>query len=144
MHPDGYRAQQDEKGRYLRGQMSARVRNGLIGVRSPRAIKWYRSRSVRMAVAPSSRQFKTTCPGNSCTKVWITFQPPVGQHLDRVPWHPPLEGNRMISVSKRPHGYRSQQAENGRYLTGHWPMSARVWQGLMQSARVCPSPIAIR
>jgi len=36
--------------RYLRGPMSPRVGKGLIGVRSPRGIEWYGSRSVRMAI----------------------------------------------------------------------------------------------
>jgi len=92
----GYRGQQDEKGRYLSGQMSARVGKGLIGVRSPRGIEWYRSLSVRMPIAPSSWQFESTCPGNSSTKVWITFQPAVGHRQDRVRWNPPVEGNRMV------------------------------------------------
>jgi len=48
--PHGYRGQQDEEGRYLSGQMSARVRNGLIGARSPRGIEGYRFRSVRMPI----------------------------------------------------------------------------------------------
>jgi len=109
--------------------MSASVGNGLIGVSSPRGIEWYRSLSVRIPVAPSSRQFESTCPGNSCTKVWITFQPPVGQGQDRVRWNPPVEGNRMLEVLKRPHGYRGQQDEKGRYLRGQ--MSARVGKGLI-------------
>jgi len=83
--PHCYRGQQDEKGRYLRGQMSARVRKGLIAVCSPRRIEWYRSLTVRMPIAPSSRQFESTCPGNSSAKVWITCQPAVGQRRDRVP-----------------------------------------------------------
>jgi len=33
--------------------MSARVGKGLIGVRSPREIKWYRSRSVCRAIEVS-------------------------------------------------------------------------------------------
>jgi len=37
--------------------MSARVGKGLIRVRSPRGIEWYRPRSVRMPVASSSQQF---------------------------------------------------------------------------------------
>ena len=41
-----------------------------------------------MPVAPSRQQFESTCPGNSSTKVWITFQPAVGQHRDRVRWNP--------------------------------------------------------
>jgi len=98
--------------------MSARVGKGLIGVRSPRGIKWYRSLSVHMRVAPSSRQFESTCPGNSSTKVWITFQPAVGQHRDSVRWNPPVKGNQMVLVSKRPHGYRGQHDEKGRYLRG--------------------------
>ena len=64
--------------------MSTRVGKGLIGVRSPRGIEWYRSRSVRIPVAPRSRHFESTCPGNSSTKVWRTFQPSVGQRRDRV------------------------------------------------------------
>jgi len=40
--PHGYRDQQDEKGTYLRRQLSARVGKCLIGVRSPRGIEWYR------------------------------------------------------------------------------------------------------
>jgi len=67
--PHSYRDQQGEKGRYLRGQMSARVGKGLIGVRSPRGIEWYRSRTVRMPIAPSSQQFESTCPRNSSIKV---------------------------------------------------------------------------
>jgi len=63
MRPHGYRGQQDEKGRYLSGQMSTRVGKGLIGVRSPRGIEWYRSPSGRMPIGPSSRQYETTCPG---------------------------------------------------------------------------------
>ena len=51
--PHGYRSQQDERDRYLGGQMSARVGKGLIGVRSPRGIEWYRFRSVHMAIAVS-------------------------------------------------------------------------------------------
>jgi len=111
--------------------MSARVGKGLIGVRSPRGIEWYRSLSVRMPLAPSSQQFESTCQRNSSTKGWITFQPAVGQRRDRVRWNPPGEGNRMLYVSRRPHGYRGQQEEKGRYLTGHWPMSARLWQDLI-------------
>jgi len=93
--------------------MSARVGKGLIGVRSPRGIEWYRSLSVHMPIAPSSRQFESTCPGNSSTKVSITFQPAVGQRRDRVHWNPPVEGNRMVQVSKHPPGYRGQQDEKG-------------------------------
>jgi len=62
--PHGYRGQQDEKGRYLSGQMSGRVVKGPIAVRSPRGIEWYRFRSVRMPVGPSSQLFESTCPGN--------------------------------------------------------------------------------
>jgi len=51
--PHGYSGQQDEKGRYLRGQMSARVRKGLIGVRLARGIEWYRSCSICMAIEVS-------------------------------------------------------------------------------------------
>jgi len=109
--------------------MSARVGKGLIGVRSPRGIESYTSRSVPMPVAPSSQQFESTCPGNSSTKVWITFQPPVGQCRDRVRWNPPVAGNWMVQVSKRPHSYRGQQDEKGRYLRGQ--MSARVGKGLI-------------
>jgi len=76
--------------------MSGRIVKGLIGVRSPRGIEWYRSRSVRMPVALSSQQFENTCPGNSGTNGWITLQPVVGQHRDRVRWNPPVEGNRMV------------------------------------------------
>jgi len=80
----GYRGQQNEKGRYLSGQMSARVGKGLTGVRSPRGIEWYRSLSVRMPIAPGSRQFESICLGNSRTKVWITFHPGVGQRRDTL------------------------------------------------------------
>jgi len=62
--PHGYRGQQDEKGRYLRRQMSARVRKGIIGIPSPREIEWYRFRSVRLPVALSSQQFESTSLGN--------------------------------------------------------------------------------
>jgi len=109
--------------------MSARVGKGLVGVHWPRGIEWYRPRSVRMPVAPSSQQFESTSPGNSNTKVCIAIQPVVGQHRDRVRWNPPAEGNRMVYVSKRPHGYRGQQNEKGRYLRGQ--MSARVRKGLI-------------
>jgi len=67
--PHSYRGQESEKGRYLSEQMSARVEKGLIRERSPKGIEWYSSRSVRMRVAPGSRQFDSTCPGNTCTKV---------------------------------------------------------------------------
>jgi len=49
-----------------------------------------------MPVAPSSRQFESTSPGNSSIKVWITLQPAVGHSRDRVRWSPPVEGNRMV------------------------------------------------
>jgi len=61
--PHGYRGQQGEKGRYLSGQMSARVGKGLIGVRSPRGIEWYRLRSVRMAIEVSSKNNADTSAG---------------------------------------------------------------------------------
>jgi len=35
----------------------------------------------------------------------------------------------MVYVSKRPHDYRGQPEDKGRYLTGHSLMSPRVWQG---------------
>ena len=92
----GDRCQQGEKGAYLSGQMSGRVREGLIGVRSPWGIERYRSRSVRMPVALSSQQFEDTYLGNTSTKEWITLQPVVGQRRDRVRWNPPVEGNRMV------------------------------------------------
>ena len=76
--------------------MSAGVGKGLIGVRSPRGIEWHRPRSVRMPVARSSQQFESICPGNSSTKVWITFQQAVGQRRDRLRWNPLAEGNRMV------------------------------------------------
>jgi len=41
--PDGNRDQEDEKGRYRKGQMYARVRNGLIGVHPLKGIEWHRS-----------------------------------------------------------------------------------------------------
>ena len=94
--PHSDRGQQGEKGRYLSGQMSARVGKGLIGVRSARGIEWYRSRGVRMPVALSSQQFESTCPGNSSTKVCILIQPVVGQHRDSVRWNLPVEASRMV------------------------------------------------
>jgi len=109
--------------------MSGRVGEGLIGVLSPRGIEWYRPRSVRMPVALSSQQFEDTYQGNSSTKEWITLQPVVGQRWDRVRWNPQLEGNRMVYVSKSPHGYRGQQGEKGEYLSGQ--MSARVGKDLI-------------
>jgi len=109
--------------------MSARVGNRLIAVGSPRGIEWYRSLSVCMPVAPSSRQFESTCPGNSSTKVSITFQPLVGQRRDRVRWNPLLEGNQVVLVLKCPHGYRGQQDEKGRYLRGQ--MSTTLGKGLI-------------
>ena len=87
------RGQQGEEGRYLSGQMSAGVGKGLIGVRSPRGIEWYRPRSVQMPVSPSSQQFEGTWPGNSSTRVSIAIQIVVGQHRDRVCWNPPMGGN---------------------------------------------------
>jgi len=94
--PHGYTGQQDVKGRYLRGQMSGRVGKSLIGVRSARGIEWYRSRSVRIAVALSPQQFESTCLENSSTNVGITLQPAVGQHRERVRCNPPIEGNGMV------------------------------------------------
>jgi len=94
--PYGYTGQEGEKGRYLSRKMSARVRKGLIGIRSPRGIDWYRSRSVRMPVALSNQQFEGTCPGNSSTKVCIAIQPVVGQHRDRVRWIPQVMENPMV------------------------------------------------
>jgi len=76
--------------------MSARLGKGLIGVRSARGIEWYRPRSVRMPVAPSSQQFESTCPGNSSTNVCIAIQQAVGQPRDTERWNPPVEGNRMV------------------------------------------------
>ena len=61
--PHGYRGQQDENGRYLRGQMSARVGKGLIGVRSPRGLEWYRFRSLRIAIEVSREKKADTSPG---------------------------------------------------------------------------------
>jgi len=65
--PHGYRGQQDEKGRYLRGQRSARVGKGLIGVRSARGIGWYMSRSVRMAIEVSRIEMADTSAGRCPT-----------------------------------------------------------------------------
>jgi len=77
--------------------MSARVGGGgLIGVRSPREVEGYRSRSVRMPVALSSQHFESMWPGNSSTKVWITLDPGVVQYWERGCWNPPVEGNRMV------------------------------------------------
>jgi len=45
--------------------MSARVGRGLIGVRSPRGIEWYRSQSVRMAIEVSSMKKADTSAGRS-------------------------------------------------------------------------------
>jgi len=43
--------------------MSARVRKGLIGVRSPRGIEWYRSQSVGMAIEVSMMKKADTAAG---------------------------------------------------------------------------------
>jgi len=43
--------------------MSARFEKGLIRVRSPRGIEWYRSRSVRMAIEVSRKKDADTSPG---------------------------------------------------------------------------------
>jgi len=43
--------------------MSARVGRGLIGVRSPRGIEWYRFQSVRMAIEVSSMKEADTLAG---------------------------------------------------------------------------------
>jgi len=109
--------------------MCARVGKGLVGVRSPSGIEWYRPQSVPMPVALSSLQLESTGPGNSSTKVCRAIQPVVGQHQDRVRWNPPAEGNRVVYVSKSPHFYRGQQNEKGSYLSGQ--MSARVRNGLI-------------
>jgi len=42
---------------------SARVRKGLIGIRSPRGIDWYRSQSVRMAIEVSRKKKADTPEG---------------------------------------------------------------------------------
>jgi len=49
-----------------------------------------------MPEALSSQYFECTCPGNSSTNVWITPQPGVGQHRERVRWNLPGEGNRVV------------------------------------------------
>jgi len=82
-----------------------------------------------MPVAPSRQQFESTCPGNTSTNVWITLQPGVGQPRDRVRWNRPVEGNRMVYVSRCAQGYRCQQGEKGGYLSGQ--MSSRVGKGLI-------------
>jgi len=51
--------------------------------------------------------------------------------LGRVSLEQARGGELLVSVSKRPHGYRGQQEKRGRYLTRHWPMFARVRQGLI-------------
>jgi len=43
--------------------MSARVGNGLIGVRSPRGIEWYRFRSVRIAIEVRRKKKADTSRG---------------------------------------------------------------------------------
>jgi len=49
------------------GQMSARAGDGLIRVRSPREIEWYRFRSVHMAIVVSRQTKADTSPGpNRC------------------------------------------------------------------------------
>jgi len=63
--PHGYRGQQDEKGRSLRGQMSTRVGKGLIGGRSQRGIEWYRACSVPMAREVSRMKKADISPGTS-------------------------------------------------------------------------------
>jgi len=87
-----YRCQRGEKGGYLSGQISARVGEGLIGVRSPTGIERYRSRSFRIPVALSRQQFEDTYAGFSSTNEWITLQPVVGQRRDSVRWNPPVRG----------------------------------------------------
>jgi len=51
------------------GQMSARVRKDLIGVRSARVISWYRSRSVSLAIEVSRMKkadiSRGRCPSES-------------------------------------------------------------------------------
>ena len=107
--------------------MSARVRKGIIEVRSPRGIERYRSQSVCRPVALSSQEFERTCPENKSTKVWITLRPVVGLHRDRMHWNQLGERNLIILVSKRLDGYTCQQGEKGTYRSRQ--MSARVGKG---------------
>jgi len=43
--------------------MSARLGKGLLGVRSPTGIEWYRSQSVRMAIEVSMMKMADTAAG---------------------------------------------------------------------------------
>ena len=79
--PHGYRGYQRENGRYLRGQMSARVGKGLIGIRSPRGIACYMSPSVRMA-----REVSREKEGH-------THGADVRQSREESYWNPLAEGN---------------------------------------------------
>jgi len=103
--------------------MSTRVGKGRIGVCLARGIKWYRSRSARMAIEVSMMKKADTSAGRC---------PP---ESGRVSLESAREGNRMVKVSKRPHGYRGQQDKRGRYRRAH--MAARVGEGLIgvRSAR---------
>jgi len=58
-----YRGQEGEKGRYLSGQISARVGKGQIGVGWLKGIEWYRSPSVRMAIEISRKKKADTSLG---------------------------------------------------------------------------------
>jgi len=61
--PHTYRAQQREKGRYLNGQMSARVGKGHIGIHSARVTEWYRFRCVCMPIEISREKKADTSAG---------------------------------------------------------------------------------
>jgi len=50
--------------------MSARVRNSLIAVRSPRGVELYRFRSVRMATIEVSRMKKADTSAGRCPPEW--------------------------------------------------------------------------
>jgi len=48
---------------------SASVRKGLIGIRSPRGIDWYRSQSIRIAIPVSRKEKADTSPGTGRCKL---------------------------------------------------------------------------
>jgi len=52
-------------------------------------------------------------------KSGIPQQADVQQSREGSHWSRLAEGNRMVQVSERPHGYSGQQADKGRYLTQH-------------------------
>jgi len=113
--------------------MAARVGKALIGVRSPRGIEWYKSPSVSMPIAPSSRQLESTCPGNSSTRYGSRFNQrsdTVGTRCFGIRQSRGIEWYRFRSVHMAIDVSRMKKADisGGRW----WPELGRV---SLESAR---------